>query len=99
LATSPPALHSCTNGFPGRLAKEFTSRAELRQAFHEELPRHPVQQHVARFEQVQRKPLLGTLAGAVAAEAVSLKLGDALRFSRPWLTGFDLNKLTTGSSK
>jgi len=24
---------------------------------------------------------------------------DALRFDRPWLTGFDLNKLTTGSSK
>ncbi|WP_426172008.1 RNA-guided endonuclease InsQ/TnpB family protein [Pseudoduganella sp. R-34] len=24
---------------------------------------------------------------------------DALRFERPWLTGFDLNKLTTGSSK
>ena len=24
---------------------------------------------------------------------------DALRFGRPWLTGFDLNKLTTGSSK
>jgi putative transposase len=24
---------------------------------------------------------------------------DALRFHRPWLTGFDLNKLTTGSSK
>lgn len=24
---------------------------------------------------------------------------DALRFRRPWLTGFDLNKLTTGSSK
>jgi len=24
---------------------------------------------------------------------------DALRFNRPWLTGFDLNKLTTGSSK
>ena len=24
---------------------------------------------------------------------------DALRFGRPWLSGFDLNKLTTGSSK
>ncbi|MGJ7917981.1 RNA-guided endonuclease InsQ/TnpB family protein [Massilia sp. LXY-6] len=24
---------------------------------------------------------------------------DALRFNRPWLTGFDLNKLTTGSSR
>ena len=24
---------------------------------------------------------------------------DALRFERPWLSGFDLNKLTTGSSK
>ena len=24
---------------------------------------------------------------------------DALRFHRPWLTGFDLNRLTTGSSK
>ena len=24
---------------------------------------------------------------------------DALRFGRPWLTGFDLNKLTSGSSK
>lgn len=24
---------------------------------------------------------------------------DALRFGRPWLTGFDLNKLTTGSSR
>jgi len=24
---------------------------------------------------------------------------DALRFDRPWLTGFDLNRLTTGSSK
>lgn len=24
---------------------------------------------------------------------------DALRFGRPWLTGFDLNKLTIGSSK
>jgi putative transposase len=24
---------------------------------------------------------------------------DALRFDRPWLTGFDLNKLTTGSSR
>ena len=24
---------------------------------------------------------------------------DALRFHRPWLTGFDLHKLTTGSSK
>ena len=24
---------------------------------------------------------------------------DALRFGRKWLSGFDLNKLTTGSSK
>ena len=24
---------------------------------------------------------------------------DALRFHRPWLTGFDLNKLTTGASR
>jgi IS605 OrfB family transposase len=56
---------------------------------------------VYRFRVKSKNGLLGQQARKVnfVWNYCNDRQKDALRFERPWLTGFDLNKLTTGSSK